>query len=105
MKTIEQALPPGKWRLGLAREVISGYEISAVALKGLRGHLLPIRKASAEEFFERHPKDERGEPADTPVNLRGTPSLWLNKGPMLYLWPAPSADWIIEVTLRERGDA
>lgn len=101
MKTIEKKLPIGRWRITLKPE--SGHEITDVNLCGLRGKPYPIRKATEEEFFERHPKDELGNPRDTEINLRGMPQLWFHKGWQIYLWPAPSQDWTVQITVNPRA--
>lgn len=97
-KIVEKKLPVGKWRITLVSET-AGHTITGVNLKGLRNRPWPIRQASQEEFFERHPKDENGEPSDTIPSLRGMPSLWTSRGNQIYLWPSPSQEWTVQIEL------
>jgi len=88
MKTIEKPIQPGQWKISL-KDHIAGHEIVSVALKGLRNHPQYLRAASPAEYFERHPKDVDA-PMDTPPAMRATPTMFLNLGQMIYLWPNPS---------------
>ncbi len=99
IKTIERQLNVGKWRIFLGHDM-KDHELLGVYLKGMRNRPFPVMKASPETFFERAPKDENGQPYDTPSMLRGVPVMYLQQGTTVFLWPAPSHEWKLELRLR-----
>lgn len=103
MKIVEKKLPIGRFRVTIqSAGEMTGHTIESVALKGQRNRPWPLRKATAEEFYERHPADLNGNPADTAIPLRGMPIMWFQRGTIIYLWPAPNQDWTLQVTLRPK---
>jgi hypothetical protein len=95
-KIIQRHLKVGQWKLQLSHE-ISGHMVSGVYLKGNRGRPWKIYAVSEEEFLKRFPVDQ----ADASV-LRGIPSMWTVRGSLLYLWPSPANEWVLEIRMIKR---
>jgi hypothetical protein len=95
-------LVPGKWRINSS---VPGFKVAAVALVDLRRRLFPLRQVERSEFTALVPLDEKGEPREPPVMLRGLPSLYYYYGQSLYLWPVPLHAWRLKVDygLREES--
>jgi hypothetical protein len=99
MKVIERAIEPGKWRYGFSRD-LPGHFISGVFIKGMRNRLWPLWQVGVEEFKLRFPHDTD---TDRPPHvLCGTPSMWMQQGTNVYLWPAPTDGWILQVRMMEK---
>ncbi len=100
-KTIERKLAVGKWRLNIGHDM-KDCELLGVYLKGMRNRPFELNRVTPETFFERAPKDENGQPQDTPTMMRGVPVFYLLQGTTVFLWPAPSHEWKLELRLRAK---
>jgi hypothetical protein len=95
-KIVTRNLKVGQWRIQLSHE-IGGHEVEGVFLKGNRNRPWPIIQVSEEEFFKRFPADQPDESV-----LRGIPSMWVQRGSLLYLWPSPAHEWTLEIRMIKR---
>ena len=94
-------LPPGKWRIN---STMPGFKVVAVALVGLRHRPSPLHQVELSEFAKQVPFDEKGEPMEPPVMLRGLPTLYYYYGQTLYLWSAPLHAWRLKVDYAPREE-
>ena len=99
MKVVERKVEPGKWRIGFHGDIL-GHEITAVYLKGLRNRPWPLYQVAIDEFKERFPDIETDRPRSV---VRGMPSMWTQIGPMVYVWPAPAHEWVMQVRMTEKA--
>jgi len=84
----------GKWRINASRP---GYKVVGCAIEGLRHRLFPLRQVEVSEFAKQVPFDEKGEPIEPPVMLRGMPTMYHYYGQSIYLWPVPLHAWRLKV--------
>ena len=91
----------GKWRINAS---LPGYKVVGCALEGLRHRPFSLRQVELSEFVKQVPFDEKGEPKEPPVMLRGLPSMYYYYGQTLYLWPVPLHAWRLKVTYAPREE-
>ena len=103
MKTIEKKLAPGKWKIDIGNDGVAGYQVVSCELKGLRGRGAFLRRATLNEFFERHPRNNDNKPIDSPPLMRATPTMYLVQGTIIYLWPNPASAWTLQINMQPRS--
>lgn len=100
-KIVEKKLNPGKRKFMLTE--FAQYDLEGIYLKGMRARPWPLARVDADTFFERCPKDAHGHPAPDGVFMHGLPQMFWQHGYTIYLWPAPSNEWIIQFRLRRKA--
>src|SRR6516164_6422587 len=65
---------------------------------------VPAPPSQLSEFAKQVPFDEKGEPMEPPVMLRGLPTLYYYYGQTLYLWSAPLHAWRLKVDYAPREE-
>ncbi len=98
-KIVERKCPIGKWRF-VFRDIMN-HEVIGVSLKGQR-RPWPLWEISKEQFLERVPKDQNGNPYEAATTLWSVPTMYMHEGQYIYIWPAPAHEWTLQLELKEK---